>query len=144
MKSTPSNARGRLARVVRVDGVGVIDGAGVSFAPGSVLMEFEGEGAREDSTGVMCGRGRVVAVGTPSEIDSHPMAVGAERVKRLNSLLIPGLVNAHAHLDLTHVGPRAFEEEKGFLGFVDVVRRERGSEEGEIAESVRDGVRMSL
>src|SRR5262249_21337481 len=55
------------------------------------------------------------------------------------SVLIPGLVNAHTHLDLTHIGPRPFDPEAGFVGWVNAVRQGRHLEEAEVAASGRRG-----
>src|SRR5258705_6003495 len=52
----------------------------------------------------------------------HPLAPAALRVERPGGVIIPGLVNAHAHLDLTHVGPHAHDPEEGFVSWVDMVR----------------------
>lgn len=57
-------------------------------------------------------------------------------------LLLPGLVNAHAHLDLTGIG--AVDYEGDFIGWVKNVRRMRATESGIIRESVREGARLSL
>jgi cytosine/adenosine deaminase-related metal-dependent hydrolase len=58
-------------------------------------------------------------------------------------VIIPGLVNAHAHLDLTHIGPRPHDPEEGFVTWVDMVRARRLTTAEEIAESVRQGIELS-
>jgi cytosine/adenosine deaminase-related metal-dependent hydrolase len=71
-------------------------------------------------------------------------ADGLLRLSRPGCVLIPGLVNAHAHLDLTHIGPRPYEPEKGFMGFVDIVRSNRLMDDEAIAASVQRGIDLSL
>jgi cytosine/adenosine deaminase-related metal-dependent hydrolase len=139
MKSTPPFKRDFL--VVRIEGAAAIDGAGVEAAPGSVLLRLADAKALQ---GPWEARGEVLAVGTPAEVGSHPLAPGAVVVERPESLLIPGLINAHTHLDLTHIGPRAFDAGAGFQGFVDTVRAGRRTDDEGIAQSVRDGVALSL
>lgn len=56
--------------------------------------------------------------------------------------LVPGLVNAHSHLDLTHMGPRPMDQH-GFEGFIASVRAERRVVDAEIAQSVQRGVELS-
>lgn len=53
------------------------------------------------------------------------------------------MVNAHTHLDLTHMGRRTFDPAGGFVGWVDVVRRERESDALGIRESVLAGIALS-
>ncbi|MFZ9692221.1 MAG: amidohydrolase family protein [Phycisphaerales bacterium] len=87
-------------------------------------------------------RDRVVeAVASPAEIGATD---GRETVRRPRGVIVPGLVNAHAHLDLTSLGPRPFDAGAGFKAWADMVRRERPSEPEAVAESVRHGVEACL
>lgn len=79
---------------------------------------------------------RVLGVGEDAPAD-------VPRVDSSGWLLMPGLVNAHTHLDLTHIGPLP-PSERGFAGFVDAVRQRRAVEPSEIASSVARGVQLSL
>ncbi len=68
----------------------------------------------------------------------------ADRViDRAGCVLIPGLVNAHTHLDLTHLGPRPFDPAGGFSGWIDMVRNGRENDVKRIAQSVRTGVDLA-
>ncbi len=87
---------------------------------------------------------RVLAVGSPREVDSHPLSSKAKRIDRPSAVLIPGLVNAHTHLDLTHMGPMEHDPEDGFVAWVDRIRARRLTDPGEIAASVRLGIERSL
>ncbi len=137
MSSTPPLSD----RFLRVDAAAAADGAGLSVAPASILLQI---GAAGQAEGVRTGHVVIRAVGSPAEIDSHTDAKGAEVIPRPDCLLTPGFVNAHAHLDLTHIGPRPFQPGQGFGGFVDVVRRGRAGDEAGIAASVRAGIALSL
>ncbi len=100
-----------------------MDGAGNRFEPGAVLLEGQ----------------TIVASGTPSSIGQ----VADASSEQLNSAIItPCFANAHAHLDLTHIGPRSFCGD--FDRWIDKVRRERCADDTEIAASVELGVQASL
>jgi aminodeoxyfutalosine deaminase len=87
---------------------------------------------------------RVLAVGTPDEVSAHPAAAAAETIDLPTSVIIPGLVNAHTHLDLTHIGPRPYSPADGFLNWIDMIRASRRHDEHGVAESVRRGIELSL
>ncbi len=57
---------------------------------------------------------------------------------------MPGLVNAHTHLDLTHLGPRPHDPGEGFVAWIEMIRRGRHEDEAAIAASVGRGVLLSL
>lgn len=84
---------------------------------------------------------RVVALGGRHAVDRHPAAARAKVIEASGEVLLPGLVNAHTHLDLSHVGPRP---RSAFGDFVDVVRRERATTPAQIAQSVNLGATLSL
>ncbi|MGA1708185.1 MAG: hypothetical protein ACO4CI_05800, partial [Phycisphaerales bacterium] len=87
-------------------------------------------------------RDRVVeAVASPAEIGATD---GRETVRRPRGVILPGLVNAHAHLDLTSLGPRRFDAQSGFAAWADMVRRERPATPEAITDSVRRGVEACL
>lgn len=84
---------------------------------------------------------RTLAVGSPADLAALPHD---EIVDLPDRVLLPGLVNAHAHLDLTHIGPRPYDPADGFVTWVDMVRRERRTDLDGIAASVRRGIELSL
>ncbi|GAB5497002.1 MAG: amidohydrolase family protein [Phycisphaerales bacterium] len=53
--------------------------------------------------------------------------------------MLPALVNAHTHLDLTHIGPQPHDPSDGFVSWVDMVRSGRHDEPLQIAEAVLQG-----
>lgn len=126
-------------RVVLLDALSIDDGGGVSAAPGALLLETAG--VRD---GVLRRPARVLAVGSPQEVRRHPAAPGAYKAEFPQSVLIPGLVNAHTHLDLTDVGPQPFDPAGGFMGWIDLVRRRRPTDDESIARAVQRGVELSL
>lgn len=89
---------------------------------------------------------RVLAAGPSEEVRRHPGAGGrgVEVVERPGSVLMPGLVNAHTHLDLTHLGPRPHDPGAGFVPWVEMIRQGRHADEAAIAASVARGARLSL
>ncbi len=82
---------------------------------------------------------RVLGVDSLDRLESHPAAANATRIDRPGCVILPGLVNAHTHLDLTHVGPRPHDPNAGFVAWVDMVRAERHTSDEQIADSVRQG-----
>lgn len=110
------------SEVILIRAAMVIDAASVRASPGVVLIE----------------RGRLVAAGSAQSIGSP----GVTRVVDLTrSVLIPGLVNAHAHLDLTHVGPVNYGGD--FVNWIQHVRAGRAADEAGIAAAVRRGVALA-
>lgn len=131
--------------MLRIDAGGFSDAADCQFFPGSMLLEIEGGRRLPGQPGrVLRGRARILAVGTPADIDRHPAARAALRLSMPACVLIPGLVNAHAHLDLTHVGPRPFDVAAGFEAWIDLVRSSRAAVNEAIGDSVRRGIELSL
>lgn len=60
------------------------------------------------------------------------------------AILIPGLVNAHSHLDLTAIGPRPHEPGDGFVPWVKMVIENRPIAPEDIRAAVALGVEKSL
>lgn len=87
----------------------VRDAAGVNASPGAVLVQD----------------GEVVMAGEPDRLPSA-FIERAEVVDRRESLILPAMVNAHTHLELTGVGPRPYDPEGGFVGWVKMVRQAYG------------------
>jgi cytosine/adenosine deaminase-related metal-dependent hydrolase len=85
------------------------------------------------------GRALTVLGAGPRE---HVSAPDAATVRLPDRLLIPGLVNAHAHLDLTALGPTPYDRDAGFHAWLDHVRAAR--ETLDAPASVAEGVRRSL
>ncbi|MHC4946935.1 MAG: amidohydrolase family protein [Planctomycetota bacterium] len=100
----------------------VADGAGVAAAPGAVLA-----------------RGReIVAAGAPASIGA---VADARRVDLPRAVIVPALVNAHCHLDLSHIGPIPYGGD--FAAWLETVRAGRHRDASAIHASVQEGVRLS-
>ncbi len=129
----------------RVDAAAAAD-AHRTLAPASALVSIDHP--REVVVGrrrIWLGSRLIARVGTPAEIDREIQSLPVEitRVHRPDAVLIPGLVNAHTHLDLTHMGPRP-DLAGDFPRFVDAVRAGRRTDPRDIAASVARGVELSL
>ncbi len=100
----------------------VVDAAGRRASPGAILLDEKG----------IIAAGPVRSIGIPS---------GTALQRRPDVVLLPALVNAHCHLDLSGIGPLAYPG--SFVGFIEEVRRLRASEESSIAQGVRRGIELA-
>ncbi len=85
---------------------------------------------------------RILAVGRLADVQSHPATDSAIRIDRPNCVLLPALVNAHTHLDLTHIGPQPHDPNQGFVAWIDMVRDQRHTDPAQIRASVAQGCRL--
>lgn len=110
-------------RMIRAGGL--IDATGTAACPGVLLLE----GAR------------VLAAGSPESI-GRVEGVPVEELP--GNLLMPGLVNAHAHLDLSGDGmwPPAGEDFRGWVGRVRALRAAMTDESR--LEAVQTGIQLAL
>jgi len=93
------------------------------------------------NAGILIDQGRVLAVGRAEDLPASDARV----VDYPDSVVLPGLVNAHTHLELTAIGqlPRP----ASFVDWVLALRRRAMavlSDSARVAESTRRGVRESL
>lgn len=128
---------------VRLAAAAAADDRGVLLAPASALITLQPGWRPETRAGQDALAGDfTVRLLTPQQADALPPA-GALRLPLPGAVLLPGLVNAHTHLDLTDIGP--FEAGRGdFPGFIDHVRKNRSSDDAAIARAVRRGAELSL
>ena len=138
-------------RVLRIDARAILDAGACSSGIGGGGREGGGaslllEVLPPDRIGQDGFRLRTLAVGRTHDVLSHEAAKleTTQVIARPGAILIPGLVNAHTHLDLTHIGPRPHDPAAGFVPWIDMVRTSRHSDEDDIAASVRRGVDLSL
>ncbi|MCC6428732.1 MAG: amidohydrolase family protein [Phycisphaerales bacterium] len=136
--SSPPDPGPASGRLFRLDAAGIADAVGVEAAPGSILIQVAPAPSVEQGFGLS-----LVAAGSPATINNHPAAASAHRIDLGSSVVLPALVNAHTHLDLTHIGPRPFDPGQGFIGWIEIIRNQRHADPTAIAESVREGIRLS-
>ncbi len=126
-----------------------MDALGTAFAPASLLLRLEGatDTHAHQAFPSAADRLTLLTIGRPGDVRTHPDAVRAQVADLPGMMLLPGMVNPHTHLDLTHIGPRQFVPGSapgaGFSGWVDMIRRERLTHPHAIAASVAQGVRLS-
>lgn len=121
---------------VRINAAGAADaqaGGRGRFAPASFLVD-----ARDGST-----RPLLLAAGLPAQVDAHPAARAARVLDLPQSVILPAMVNAHTHLDLTHIGPRPHDVAAGFVQWVEMIRANRAENAEQVRASVLRGVELS-
>ncbi len=119
--------------VVRIDAAAVADARLGVAGPGSLLLRVHPDQVVE-----------VLAVGQPAALDIPHLPAPDRRLALPAHLILPGLVNAHAHLDLTHFGPIPHDPADGFVRWVEHIRAGRAQTPDDIADSVRRGIALSL
>lgn len=95
----------------------------------------------EHGAGLAC---EILAIGGLEAVESHEGAKGAQRVRLAGQVVIPGLINAHTHLDLSHVGYLPFDRAGGFPAWAKQVLGVRRSDAAGIRASTERGIEMSL
>jgi cytosine/adenosine deaminase-related metal-dependent hydrolase len=89
---------------------------------------------------------RLIDIGPARTVTARAPS-GATVHRRPGCVLIPGLVNAHTHLDLTHIGPQPLDADgapgSGFSGWIDMIRTRRVVDQAAIDASVRRGVDLA-
>ncbi len=128
--------------LIRVDGAGLADVNGSVPGPISLWIQRPtDEPLALPSHPHDAGRSRLVHIAPPNA----PDAPDADHVlDRSDAVLLPGLVNAHSHLDLTAVGPLPHDPGDGFVNWVRTVIRARPIEGERIRDAVASGVGKSL
>ncbi len=92
---------------------------------------------------VLLHQGSLLAAGPRAQVEQHPRAASAQRCEHPDRLLLPALVNAHAHLDLSHIGPQPYDKGRGFTAWADRVRTSRADDEPGIAAAVQTGIELA-
>lgn len=101
----------------------IVDAGSVAAAPGALLLRD----------------GCVMAAGSPESIGDVPEAIF---IDRSNAVIVPALANAHAHLDLTHIGPLPYNGD--FANWLDRILAEREAiDESGIDQSVTLGAELA-
>lgn len=104
-------------------------------------------GSRQHPAGLLVERAesglRALALGRLQHVRQHPASASAQTIDCTDAVVIPGLINAHTHLDLTVIGPLPHEPSDGFAHWVHRIRAGRPTEPAAIAASVQEGVALS-
>jgi len=69
---------------------------------------------------------------------------GGAAQDRSSEVLLPAFVNAHTHLDLTHIGPRDHDPAAGFASWLRMILEERAEDAAGVTASVLAGVERAL
>lgn len=95
--------------------------------------------------------GKIIAAGPTSDLQRRYLADASAVADRPGELLLPGMVNAHAHLQLTSIGPQPYTGD--FVSWVEMLRRHwpgdgepfaKQPSESWFVAAVRDGAQQSL
>lgn len=105
-----------------VHAAAVRDTAGVNARPGAVLVKD----------------GKVIAAGEPESLPAD-LVKRAEVIERHDCLLLPQMVNAHTHLELTSIGQQPYDPVGGFVGWVKMLRSHEPASHDELVESAKRG-----
>lgn len=119
--------------VVRIDAAALADATLGVVPSGAILLHIHPDRVVE-----------VLAVGEPAALEAPDLPPPDRRISLPAHLLMPGLVNAHTHLDLTHIGPVPHDPAEGFVRWVEHIRANRRDTPDGITDSVRLGVDLSL
>ncbi len=90
---------------------------------------------------VLVQNGRIVDAGPATRVAAQ-VGQPARVVDLKNQLLLPAMVNAHAHLDLTGLGPRPCPP-GGFVAWLRAVIAHAPTDDDAITQAVQDGLRLS-
>ncbi len=130
--SKPSPDSGTCTPCIRLNASAIADAAQGLIEHASLIL-------KRTSTGY-----QIVAAGTQSHIDQMDMPPSMIELTLRDRLIIPALVNAHTHLDLTHIAPIAHDPADGFVKWVDHIRTNRKRDDTEIQAAVALGIQASL
>jgi len=104
----------------------------------AAIRDAQGTSARPGAVAVK--HGRIVATG-PTDALPKRLTKHAHFIDRPDELILPTLVNAHTHLDLTPIGPQPYQG--SFTDWIREVLRLRPAEPKAIIDAVRQGMRLS-
>jgi cytosine/adenosine deaminase-related metal-dependent hydrolase len=98
-------------------------------------MAVDAERVRAAPAALLVEDGKIVAVGAPESIGTPS---DARVLEHRDAVLVPALVNAHAHLDLSHLEPMPYAGD--FTAWIEMIRLRRHTDEAGIEAAVRKGV----
>jgi cytosine/adenosine deaminase-related metal-dependent hydrolase len=110
-----------MTRPLLIHAAGIADVRGGPRGPGAILLD----GAR------IVAAGTLAAVGRPADAELQDVP---------GAVVMPALVNAHCHLDLTDVGALGFDGD--FIAWIDEIRLRRPTDPDAVAAAVRRGIEL--
>jgi cytosine/adenosine deaminase-related metal-dependent hydrolase len=147
----PRNKRSSKEVIVRIDAAAAADHrriwtGGVTLVlavrTGELGSSEGGPNADRPEPSIVTPTARLLSIGHTRALPTSD--AGDIVIDAGHAVLIPGLVNAHTHLDLTHVGPQPHDPADGFMAWAARVSAGRCGEPDSIGASVRNGVALSL
>jgi len=106
----------------RIHAGAALDAEQVAIAPATIVIDDD----------------RIVDIGPP---DAVPPTPDLPTIDRTAHLIVPGFVNVHAHLDLTHLGPRPFTGD--FASWARMIRTHRTETPADLLASVDRGIALA-
>lgn len=125
----------------RILAAAAIDAAGTSIAPAQAIVRPAPASARAGVHALELLS--LETANTPAAAAAVTRYAPVRTIKAQSSLLTPGFVNAHTHLDLSHIPPIPFDVREGFMSFVRYVLANRLTTRDAIFASVAKGAALS-
>lgn len=128
---------------LKITAGGLADADQATTGPIALWIECPGPPSEAGMGPIRAAYPRILRISRPDDPAAPPHDLAIDRP---GCVLIPGLVNAHTHLDLTALAPRPHDPDRpgAFTAWADMIRRERPATPEAIAASVSLGVRLTL
>ena len=114
--------------------------AGLTVVYAAAVRDADGVNARPGA--VLVQDGRVVSAGDPASLPRE-LVGRAETIDRSGCLLLPAMINAHTHLELTAIGPQPYDPAGGFMGWVRLIREKMPASRAALGASAIGGAQAA-
>lgn len=121
-----------------------LDADGVRPGPLAAWFEIIPEADRDHQAPPRINAARLLRIEPAESLPADGPSPPDRVLDRRGHILVPGLVNAHTHLDLTSLGPRPHDPARGFVPWIDMIRRDRPATPKAIEASIRRGAELTL
>lgn len=116
---------------------------------GTYIIHFGGTrdvGVRTGPKSALVINGVLASFGDPADFDPdlNEFIEKAEVIDQRDHVVLPAMVNAHTHLELTDIGLQPYDPAGGFVGWVKQLRALQPSSGEELIQSARRGAQMCL
>ena len=122
-----------------LEGLSVVDSGRTIVYEAGAVVDAAGTDARPGAVAVR--GGVVVAAGEVRQVHRIVGAKPDATVRLADKVMLPPLVNAHAHLDMTAIGPQCYDG--NFSAWLWRITEARPTSDDQIGRAVRRGVEMS-